>query len=161
MTNTDEHVGYVEGGEVRKAADCISREATAAAVEKTRVADGAGISDLLKFIAAAIRDDRVTPPARPASPAPASLPLLDDLDALLAKATKGVWVLQDGCSWRRIGTHFHDGDVLCPTNARSDGHPDLIAADGKLYDNLKLIVALVNAAPQLLALARKQVGEEG
>jgi hypothetical protein len=39
-------------------------------------------------------------------------PLSDDMDARLAaaraKATRGDWQLQDACSWRRIGTAFHD-----------------------------------------------------
>lgn len=77
--------------------------------------------------------------------------MTQELQGLLAGATPGEWQIQDGCSWRRIGTAFHDGDVLCPTNSRTDGHPDLVADDGKLYANLKLIVAAVNALPELLA----------
>jgi hypothetical protein len=41
--------------------------------------------------------------------------------------------------------------VLCPTKDRNDGHPDLTAADGRLYDNLTLIVEGINALPSLLA----------
>lgn len=67
-------------------------------------------------------------------------------------ATPGQWMIQDGCSWRRLGTHMHDGDVLCPMNAR-DGHPDLTARDGKLYANLNLITYLRNAVPAILAMA--------
>jgi hypothetical protein len=73
---------------------------------------------------------------------------------LVGKATPGEWMVQDGCSWRRIGTRFHDGDVLCPM-AHRDGCPDLIAADGRRDDNLALIVALVNAAPALLDTAER------
>lgn len=83
------------------------------------------------------------------------------LRELLAKATPGPWMVQDGCSWRRIGTHSHDGDVLCPTN-QNDGHPDLIASDGKRDHNLRLIVAAVNALPGLLDhfdAAEKRAGE--
>ena len=41
------------------------------------------------------------------------------------------WALQTSCSFRRIGCHG-DGDVLCATTQRSDGHPDLLARPGVL-----------------------------
>lgn len=71
---------------------------------------------------------------------------------LLAKATPGPWELQDGCSWRRIGTQGHNGNVLCPYNSPTDNHPDLMAGRGEdTYANLNLIVEAVNALPSLLA----------
>ncbi len=75
----------------------------------------------------------------------------EQLRELLAKATPGPWKIQDGCSWRRIGTDRGDGNVLCPTNHSGDGHPDLTANGGDTYANLKLIVAAVNALPALLS----------
>jgi hypothetical protein len=71
---------------------------------------------------------------------------LDALRRLHAASTQGEWVVQDGCSWRRIGAHG-DGDVLCPTTAR-DGHPDL---DGRNRDaDLAFIVAAHAAVPGLI-----------
>jgi hypothetical protein len=43
----------------------------------------------------------------------------------------GSWELQTSNSFRRIGAHG-DGDVLCATTQRSDGHPDLLAPSGVL-----------------------------
>lgn len=40
----------------------------------------------------------------------------------------GTWTLQTGCSWRRIGTEFGDGNVLRPCTHQHDGWPDLSAA---------------------------------
>lgn len=40
----------------------------------------------------------------------------------------GTWTLQTGCSWRRIGTEFGDGNVLRPCAHQHDGWPDLSAA---------------------------------
>jgi hypothetical protein len=77
--------------------------------------------------------------------------LVERLGGLLKRATPGPWMVQDGCSWRRIGTREHDGDVLCPTKHHRDGHPDLTARDGRRDDNLALIVEAVNALPDLLA----------
>ena len=42
------------------------------------------------------------------------------------------WQLQDSNSFRRIGTPYGDGDVLCGTKHPIDGHPDLLAAPGVL-----------------------------
>lgn len=42
------------------------------------------------------------------------------------------WQLQDSNSFRRIGTLYGDGDVLCGTKHPIDGHPDLLAAPGVL-----------------------------
>jgi hypothetical protein len=67
-------------------------------------------------------------------------------------------MVQDGCSWRRIGTHMHDGDVLCPIVQR-DGHPDLIAADGKRDANMRFIVAAINFVRQALAQPEPTSGE--
>ncbi len=72
---------------------------------------------------------------------------VERLRELLARAGADKWVLQDGCSWRRIGTdRGHDGNILCPYNSRHDNHPDLSAPDGVL----ELIVETHNALPALL-----------
>ena len=42
------------------------------------------------------------------------------------------WQLQTSNSFRRIGTSYGDGDVLCGTKHPRDGHPDLLAAQGVL-----------------------------
>lgn len=84
---------------------------------------------------------------------------IEKLRELLAKATPGPWELQDGCSWRRIGSRC-DGDVLHPSVER-DGYPDLSARDGRLYPNLNLIVAAVNALPTLLDELERLQKENG
>lgn len=76
----------------------------------------------------------------------------DQLKILVERATKGRWELQDGSSWRRIGTLGHDGNVLCPYNSRTDHHPDLTAGRGEdLYANLELICASVNLAKAIVS----------
>jgi hypothetical protein len=84
--------------------------------------------------------------------------VVERLRGLLAEAHPVPWELQDGSSWRRIGTkHGPCGNVLCPTKDHHDGHPDLTASDGRLYDNLTLIVEGINALPSLLdAIATMQ-----
>lgn len=42
------------------------------------------------------------------------------------------WQLQTSNSFRRIGTTFGDGNVLCGTKHPRDGHPDLLAPPGVL-----------------------------
>ena len=42
------------------------------------------------------------------------------------------WKLQTSNSFRRIGTLYGDGDVLCATKHPCDAHPDLLAAPGVL-----------------------------
>ena len=42
------------------------------------------------------------------------------------------WELQTSNSFRRIGTPYGDGDVLCGTKHPIDGHPDLLASPGVL-----------------------------
>ena len=42
------------------------------------------------------------------------------------------WQLQTSNSFRRIGTPYGDGDVLCATTHQRDRHPDLLAAAGVL-----------------------------
>lgn len=42
------------------------------------------------------------------------------------------WTLQTSNSFRRIGTLYGDGDVLCGTKHPIDAHPDLLAAAGVL-----------------------------
>jgi hypothetical protein len=81
---------------------------------------------------------------------------IDELRRLLARATPGPWQLQDGSSWRRIGTRDGDGVVLCPTVHHRDNHPDLTAGRGHdLYANLSLIIAAVSALPWLLDQAER------
>lgn len=62
---------------------------------------------------------------------------LSDLRKLADRATPGPWHVQDGCSWRRIGTRWGDGDVICPITQRVDNHPDLHAK----RDDLEYIAA--------------------
>lgn len=65
---------------------------------------------------------------------------------IVAKATPGKWVVQDGCSWRRIGTktpRAKDGNVLRP-HVHTDHSWDFAADDGKRDYNLAAIVAAVN-----------------
>ena len=61
----------------------------------------------------------------------------------LAGVTPGEWQLQDGSSWRRIGTPGHDGNVLCPSvYSERDRHPDLVAGRGEdIYANLRHIIS--------------------
>lgn len=47
--------------------------------------------------------------------------------ALEAGPTPGPWRVQDGCSWRRIGSDLGDGDILRPVVNQNDGWPDLAA----------------------------------
>ncbi len=82
---------------------------------------------------------------------------LTKMRELSERATAGRWEIQDGCSWRRIGTRGHDGNVLCPTNHPGDHHPDLTAGRGEdCYANLQLAVAAVN----FLRLALSEEGME-
>jgi hypothetical protein len=53
---------------------------------------------------------------------------LRSLATALLSAPTGLWELQTSNSFRRIGTPGGDGNVLCATKQRSDGHPDLLAA---------------------------------
>lgn len=77
--------------------------------------------------------------------------LHDELERLAEKATPGEWEVQDGCSWRRVGTRGRDGNVICPTNHPADRHPDLCARDSySVTDNLLLACALQNNLPTLL-----------
>ena len=85
------------------------------------------------------------------------------------------WQLQTSNSFRRIGTTFGDGNVLCGTKHPRDGHPDLLAPPGvldyivaaqpqvilalldlldKAEDELEAIAALELA--KLAALAKEQ-----
>lgn len=61
---------------------------------------------------------------------------IDDRNKLRSLATAllatGLWELQTSNSFRRIGTSRSDGDVLCATTQRPDGHPDLHGAPGVL-----------------------------
>lgn len=50
----------------------------------------------------------------------------------VSSTPSGEWKLQTSNSYRRIGTHYGDGDVLCAVTQWRDGHPDLHAAPGVL-----------------------------
>lgn len=79
---------------------------------------------------------------------------LEELERLAREATPGPWELQDGSSWRRIGTRDGNGNVLCPYNSPSDQHPDLCAGRGEdVYANLRFIVA-ANPSAVLSLLSR-------
>lgn len=52
---------------------------------------------------------------------------LRDVAERAATTRPGPWELQTSNSFRRIWTRRGDGDVLCATTQRSDGHPDLLA----------------------------------
>lgn len=60
----------------------------------------------------------------------------------------GTWTLQTGCSWRRIGNEFGDGNVLRPCAHQHDGWPDLSAAP---YVLEYLIAAQPSAILELIA----------
>lgn len=91
--------------------------------------------------------------------------LADELERLAKAATPGPWEVQDGSSWRRIGTAWpspagqHDGNVLHPCNDRSDNHPNLSAGRGEnVHHNLDLMVFAANHALAIAKLLR--AGEE-
>jgi len=57
-----------------------------------------------------------------------------ELNLAVMEKAEDEWVIQDGCSWRRIGTRDgrdNDGAVLRPYVAR-DGHPDMASPYGVL-----------------------------
>ena len=82
---------------------------------------------------------------------------LDALEKLADDATPGPWIVQDGCSWRRIGTRHGDGDVLCPINHHRDNHPDLTAGRGHdTYANLNYIAAANPATIKALIAELKE-----
>lgn len=62
--------------------------------------------------------------------------------------TGGTWTLQTGCSWRRIGNEFGDGNVLRPCIHQRDGWPDLSAAPFVLE---YLVAAQPSAILELIA----------
>lgn len=57
--------------------------------------------------------------------------------------TPGPWAWSTSNSWRRLSSAARDGNVLCPTVQRSDGHPDVVVSEADM--------ALMAAAPDLLA----------
>lgn len=87
---------------------------------------------------------------------------LDELERVANEATPGDWQLQDGCSWRRIGTRGHDGNVLCPYITQTDRHPDLTAGRGEdLYANLHHIATFdPPTVLSLIARIRELEGRE-
>ncbi len=65
----------------------------------------------------------------------------------LALLPRGEWEVWTSCSFRRISRkNGGDGDVLCGTVQRSDGHPDL-SMDEK---QLKALCALRNTVAEVL-----------
>jgi hypothetical protein len=85
---------------------------------------------------------------------------LEEWERIAREATPGPWELQDGCSWRRIGTRWHDGNVLCPTNHPTDHHPDLCAGRGEdVYANLRHITTFDPPTVLSLLSALKEARE--
>lgn len=85
---------------------------------------------------------------------------VEALRELSERATLGEWQVQDGCSWRRIGTRGRDGNVLCPTNHYRDHHPDLAAGKGENAGaNLAFIVACVNYVRAALSHTAQTEGD--
>ena len=81
---------------------------------------------------------------------PPPIPDLEAIRGRAEKATPGPWVVQNGCSWWRIGTLDRDGAVLCPTKHPRDGQPDLTAGRGEdLQDNLDFIAHAREDIPAL------------
>lgn len=71
---------------------------------------------------------------------------LEELKRLHAAATPAPWSVWDSNSFRRI-SHKGDGDVICGTIQRSDGHPDLYAKRA----DLDFLCELRNAFPAIVA----------
>jgi hypothetical protein len=83
------------------------------------------------------------------------------------------WQLQTSNSFRRIGTTYGDGDVLCGTKHPIDGHPDLLAASGvldyiiaaqpsvvlSLLDDIDALTSKLNAVIRALGTADIQLGD--
>jgi hypothetical protein len=77
------------------------------------------------------------------------------------------WELQTSNSFRRIGTPYGDGDVLCGTKHPIDAHPDLLAAPGVLDYIIaaqpRAVLALLDEldrCEETLALSRKHHAED-
>lgn len=78
---------------------------------------------------------------------------LRELEEKLETATQGKWSVYNSNSWRRIGLADQYRQILYPCNSSADGHPDI---GGPNRDaDLDEIVALHNAAPDLIAAARR------
>ena len=75
---------------------------------------------------------------------------IEELKRLALAATPGPWIVQTGCSWRRIGTPGGDGDVLRPVKNQHDGWPDLAGP----MANLEFIAA---ANPQAVLALTAQI----
>lgn len=88
---------------------------------------------------------------------PTDIPILDDdaiaeIESRANAATPAPWMVQDSCSWRRIGTAepYADGNVICPITQYSDNHPDLLAA----RPDLEFIARAREDIPALCATVR-------
>jgi len=69
------------------------------------------------------------------------------------------WQLQTSNSFRRIGTTYGDGDVLCGTKHPRDGHPDLLAAQGVLDYIIATQPSVVLALLDALELAEQEASK--
>ena len=90
--------------------------------------------------------------------------LVKDLKRDLAKIQERdrplPWVVQSGCSWRRVASEptrqnprtFPDGNVLQPIRQRSDGHLDLSMPETQL----EALVRIVNNVPRILSAMQAQ-----
>jgi hypothetical protein len=92
------------------------------------------------------------------------------LRACALAAPRGHYELQTSNSFRRIGQRYGgDGDVLCGTTQRSDGHPDLHAAPGVLEFIvaacpdvvIELLDALERAEEKLRSCSTASKGTDG
>lgn len=86
-----------------------------------------------------------------------NIPILDDdavgeIEARANAATPAPWMVQDSCSWRRIGTAepYADGNVICPITQYGDNHPDLLAA----RPDLEFVAHAREDVPALCATVR-------
>lgn len=88
-----------------------------------------------------------------------------ELNLAVMEKAEDEWVIQDGCSWRRIGTRDgrdNDGAVLRPYVAR-DGHPDMASPYGVLLhivlaqpNNIRLLLDEIVSLRQQLEDARER-----
>lgn len=77
------------------------------------------------------------------------------------------WSLQTSNSFRRIGTPYGDGNVLCGATHPRDGHPDLLAAPA-VFDYIiaaqpRVVLALLDEldrCEETLALSRKHHADD-
>jgi hypothetical protein len=78
--------------------------------------------------------------------------------AKLAFIPRDPWIVQNGCSWTRIGTQGEDGNILRPTVAK-DGVPDIIAAHGVLDYVMATQPSEVAKVVALVAALQREVND--